>query len=356
LTHRPRFAYIQCKKENDAIVLEALAIKDTIMPPQTSVTTAIDIAKEVRLRPAEPYEQPFDFIDLPLSIRVAQWIHTKNIKPLSKLERHYSKWVHNPDTPTFDMTMVYHHPRGARQWGVRSANHQYRFALMPRFRHHWEKEIFSLLAILAEEGKANTVYDIGANWGQHSLYLCSLPAFKGHIHAFEPIPATYDDLSHNINKAGLTSQITAHDVALSHESGTATMVIPKNIFSGRAHIVNSGKGYTVPKCRLDSLGLPLPDVIKLDVEGHELGVLQGAEATLLKAKPAIIFENLYINDKAVMLAPLEFLEKRGAMLYLISLDGEDVLLTPLKSKNRDDYPFDANLFACFQRADAYFNV
>ncbi len=120
--------------------------------------------------------------------------------------------------------------------------------------------------------------------------------------------------------------------------------------------IDIAKAVRLRPAELDSLGLPLPDVIKLDVEGHELGVLQGAEATLLKAKPAIIFENLHISDKAAMLAPLEFLEKRGAMLYLISLDGEDVLLTPLKSKNRDDYPFDANLFACFQRADAYFNV
>jgi FkbM family methyltransferase len=59
----------------------------------------------------------------------------------------------------------------------------------------------------------------------------------------------------------------------------------------------------VPARRLDTLveegAAPLPDLIKIDVEGHELAVLQGAQAAIEQAQPAIVFE---LNEPLAQLA------------------------------------------------------
>lgn len=62
----------------------------------------------------------------------------------------------------------------------------------------------------------------------------------------------------------------------------------------------------VPITTLDSYNLPRIDLLKIDVEGYEIHVLKGAEETLLRCKPVVIFE-----EKNDIYEPRMFIESLG---------------------------------------------
>ena len=146
------------------------------------------------------------------------------------------------------------------------------------------------------------VIDVGANIGYVTLLLSKWVGLEGKVVSFEPVPQTFELLSHNIRRLRLKN-VTAINVGLSSESGTVRMRIPsdKDGFGNyyEASIVDAhrdqetGVGTTVDVGRLDSF-LPIisPQLtfIKVDVEGHELEVLQGSERILHSVKPALLVE------------------------------------------------------------------
>ena len=67
---------------------------------------------------------------------------------------------------------------------------------------------------------------------------------------------------------------------------------------------------------MDSLSLPLPDVIKIDAEDHEIEVLKGAAATIDRARPFVVFENWLHKDRpALTLDPFHWFEERGYSFF-----------------------------------------
>jgi len=162
----------------------------------------------------------------------------------------------------------------------------------------FEPQVMGLLELLLRDDEV--FYDIGANWGMEALHAALLPNWRGTIHAFEPVPDTYEDLHALVEQADLASRITCHNVALSDAQGTAQMVLADGIQSGTATLANSPNGsrtIAVRKERLDDLKLGDPLFMKLDVEGHEAAVFLGAEALIARACPFIIFESWHTpND------------------------------------------------------------
>jgi FkbM family methyltransferase len=71
----------------------------------------------------------------------------------------------------------------------------------------------------------DSVLDIGANIGQYSRFLSHCVGPTGRVYAFEPIPETFDFLSNNIRRRGL-SNVEPLNFALSDTEKTRTMVIP----------------------------------------------------------------------------------------------------------------------------------
>ena len=178
-----------------------------------------------------------------------------------------------------------------------------------------EPEISGLLISLA--AKLRVVYDIGANWGYYPLLLGTEPRFRGHVHAFEIGPRTVRDLRRVVAGAGLSGRVTVHGFGLSERDGEARLSREKHSYLSR--IVGGdyrGAAERVRVCRLDRLDLPPPDLIKLDVEGHEAAVLRGAAGTLARHQPLIVIESWHDPmDRERMLAPLRLLAGLGYRIY-----------------------------------------
>ena len=145
------------------------------------------------------------------------------------------------------------------------------------------------------------VLDIGANLGTYSVPFAKRnPDIE--VISFEPQKAIYHQLCGNIALNSLDN-VTAYNVAVGDTVDTIEMVMPdymveENIggFSLDPLVkektpTTKGQARPVDIVTVDSLGLTDVVALKIDVEGLELAVLKGAEATLKQSKyPPIIFE------------------------------------------------------------------
>ncbi|WP_233840489.1 FkbM family methyltransferase [Dyella sp. 2HG41-7] len=139
--------------------------------------------------------------------------------------------------------------------------------------------------------KDATAIDIGANIGNHSLYFSS--HFK-RVVSFEPHPRIFKVLSLN---AELVDNLTCHNVGLSDQEGSAILSGPANNF-GRSTIgeLRDARSVDIMLTTLDTFReFDNVKLIKIDVEGHEYKVLQGAKNVIQQHKPIILFEQ-HVED------------------------------------------------------------
>jgi FkbM family methyltransferase len=132
-------------------------------------------------------------------------------------------------------------------------------------------------------------YDVGAHAGFMALLAARLVGPAGAVVAFDPIPVNVALFERNVaaNRGTLTSEIRALPLALGDRDGRATMSADSAITAA----LSDGGDQEVEIARLDSLrGLRPPDVVKIDVEGAELEVLDGARNTLTTHGPVVIVE------------------------------------------------------------------
>ena len=154
-----------------------------------------------------------------------------------------------------------------------------------RLRGDLEAELAALDTLI---GRGGTAIDIGANFGLYSFVLSRL---CDRVEAFEPQPACAAAL-----RAYGAANIRVHQVALSREDGTLELKIP--VSSGRAlggfatlrEVEGECLRYQVPVRRLDDFQFEDVRFVKVDVEGHELQVLAGAQETLRRHKPVLVIE------------------------------------------------------------------
>lgn len=144
--------------------------------------------------------------------------------------------------------------------------------------------------ILSQLSATDTFYDIGANVGTHS---CFAGQIANHVVAFEPHPETARRLAENLDRNGISA--TTYQLALSDHSGTTELVQPENtapeLGTGEFSIVETDgttQSWTVDVITGDELlsrdDLPTPDVVKIDVEGAELQVIDGMTDVLSSAR------------------------------------------------------------------------
>ncbi|RLM64045.1 FkbM family methyltransferase [Halorubrum sp. Atlit-26R] len=145
-----------------------------------------------------------------------------------------------------------------------------------------EREVISHL--LSELDEGSTFWDVGANIGTHSC-ICASKASE--VVAFEPNPETRTRLEENAKLAAGSIQTRAE--ALSNESGEGRLSSTDDYAEGTHEITESG-GTRVATARGDDLfgDIPSPDVIKIDVEGHELAALEGMQDVLTKSSHVLV--------------------------------------------------------------------
>lgn len=130
------------------------------------------------------------------------------------------------------------------------------------------------------------VYDVGANIGYHTLAFSKLAK---HIYAFEPNKKNLKLLHKNLKSL---DNVKVYDMACSDTNCELTIEdfdtsVPGNY--GEMH--TNVTGQTCTSVRIDDLDdIYGPDLIKIDVEGHELQVLKGATETIKEFNPIIFYE------------------------------------------------------------------
>jgi FkbM family methyltransferase len=160
----------------------------------------------------------------------------------------------------------------------------------------------------------STVVEAGAHIGTHTLVLSECVGPKGAVYAFEPQRPLFQILCGNL-ALNDRENVLAFCEALGAESGS--LVVPRlnyhqeNNFGGLG-LGSYEHGERVPVRTIDQLELPRCEMIKVDVEGMERVVLQGAEATLQRFHPVLYVENDRPEQSAAL---IEYLLAAGYRLY-----------------------------------------
>jgi FkbM family methyltransferase len=184
------------------------------------------------------------------------------------------------------------------------------------------------------------ICDIGGHMGYHSLAFAALVGPSGRVITFEPNPANRARLQGNLERnPDLVPRIDVVPCAVSNANGEAEFVFSADIESGdsscsfvngalpprAAEFYASFQRQMVPTRRLDALlaerGWPLPKVLKIDVEGAEWLVLEGATELFQRAKPLILME---VHDIRLLFHIERFLLGRAYELELL----DDAHATP----------------------------
>lgn len=147
------------------------------------------------------------------------------------------------------------------------------------------------LSILPLFKEGATVVDAGANIGTHTVEYARRVGPNGKVLAFEPYMPSFVCLAVNCRDF---PQVELFNYALGNFRGTAGLRLPEDINMGTVSVQRSGGGTFVRP--LDELALVACDFIKIDVEGFEPDVIDGALQTITRFKPVLFVE---LNDSAL---------------------------------------------------------
>jgi FkbM family methyltransferase len=170
----------------------------------------------------------------------------------------------------------------------------------------------------------STVVDVGGNIGLYTMRQASR-AVRGRVLTFEPGPDTFRRLTSNIQANGL-SNVTLVNAAIGSQEGTVPFFI--HAYSTRGRVSEKGAAGTVDvSCTtLDSAtqqyGFDQIDIMKIDTEGHERAVLEGAKRALSRTKRLVIEVHRNHEEEKrfveTFLRPLGFrvVESDRSLLYM----------------------------------------
>jgi FkbM family methyltransferase len=165
--------------------------------------------------------------------------------------------------------------------------------------------------------------DVGANDGS---YVHFMRKHSRMVHAFEPMPSLADALREKFG-----SKVTVHPLALSRESGETELRIPvvdgvavtgcSTISDGASATYPGFTTIRVPLDRLDAVYQGDVGFIKIDVEGHEQAVLDGAVGTIRRCQPRMLVEVDERLSPGGLARARSFFDELGYRGYFIA-DGE----------------------------------
>lgn len=226
-----------------------------------------------------------------------------NQKLLGKLLRYPLQFI----PPTTVMPILQGKLKG-KHWIVGSGQHGSWLGS-----YEYEKQL--LFQQLVTEG--SVVYDLGSHSGFYAILASVLVGSQGKVFAFEPHPGNLHYLKEHL-RLNQIHNVTVIEAAVSDSFGT--MFFEGDSFLGR---ISSQGEYQVQTVALDELieqkQIPLPNFLKIDIEGAEMLALSGAQSILSKAHPTIL---LATHGAEVHQQSCQFLESLGYSLK--ALNGKTV--------------------------------
>lgn len=162
------------------------------------------------------------------------------------------------------------------------------------FLNGFEKDVIDYFSKVVKED--DVVLDVGANIGIYSLIAGKKVGDKGKVYAFEPADLAFEKLQYHIDLNELDNIVPIKS-GVSNKTGTATFnVCEDDAFNslGETPMKDIIKQETIDLVTIDDFvskhKLTKVDVIKVDTEGAEFLVFEGAKKTLEKFKPTLFFE------------------------------------------------------------------
>ncbi len=155
----------------------------------------------------------------------------------------------------------------------------------------WSEGEIDLFRQMLQPGMV--VVEVGANIGAHTVFLAQAVAPNGCVLAFEPQRIVYQTLCANLALNHITN---VQCVQAAVGSSPGELFVPPldyhraNNFGGLG-LGEFQSGERVPVFTLDSYGIRECALIKVDVEGMEKEVLEGARATIARCQPLLYVEN-----------------------------------------------------------------
>ena len=155
------------------------------------------------------------------------------------------------------------------------------------------------------------VFDIGANIGYYSKIFSELVMPQGQVHAFEPSKLNFDKLNSNLRN----SNIKTYNIAIGNMNKKLFLNQGTDDIGATSKLneSNNGVGNWVDVTTIDELinSLPIPNAIKIDVEGFEINVLEGARRTLLNPELKVVGVEIHstILDEQGVKNPVNKIEK-----------------------------------------------
>lgn len=153
-----------------------------------------------------------------------------------------------------------------------------------------------------------TFVDVGANVGDFTVWAARLAGPLGRVVAIEVEPTNARWLRENVRRHGLGDRVTVVELAASDREGETELIlsssasihtiVPSELHSAREQFRPAGT-IVVATRRLDDIladaGCAEPDVVKIDVEGAELLVLEGAGGLLSSGRPMAVLIDVHFG-------------------------------------------------------------
>ncbi len=150
----------------------------------------------------------------------------------------------------------------------------------------YEPEKTACIAEAATEGM--TIVDVGAHVGYFTMIMAKKVGSGGAIHSFEPRDLNRNFLKRHIRSNGI-SNVTVYSQCVGDQYGK--VMFEERTGTGTGHISTDGN-VEVDMVTLDGMvaegKIPVPDMLKIDVEGAEILVLNGARETISSRKPKMV--------------------------------------------------------------------
>ena len=165
----------------------------------------------------------------------------------------------------------------------------------------WESLIVSLINTYALPG--TTALHIGGHIGTHALTMARSVGSNGRVYVFEPQPKIFRELFMSMSLNFITNiayvwaavgdsvgRVELSKLVSLNEGGTLLIAHPTLYNDVWSYQAVKGTGEYVDLIALDSLNIDNISCIKMDVEGMESAVLDGARNTIFRNRPVIIME------------------------------------------------------------------